>query len=854
MINEKDLSSGTLVVIAEKPSVAKLIASALDIKKVDVAKGLDCYESNEFVITSAVGHLVEYEKPKKKWSLDALPLNGPGELIPISRSKSKLDFIKKLLKRKDIVGAVNACDAGREGELIFNQIINFLKIQKPCYRAWMQSMTKNEIKRVFNDLKPADEYKDLGQAALGRTIADWKIGMNGTRAMTAWSSKAYNVPFNKQVVGRVKTPTLTLVVSRDEEIENFVSESYYELHVTFKTSSGDYEGVYLDKEFNNSDFGDEEKRTKKNDRIFNIDKAEEVISLCKDQFGEISETSKERKEYSSALYDLTTLQREANSRFGFTANSTLKIAQSLYQPISGEGYITYPRTDSRRLPSDHVEEVRTLLNVFQETKHSKYSKYILDNELLNPSNKKIFDSTKVSDHFAIIPTQNIPQSNKLNEQQVKIYELITKRFFAVFYPPAITMETTRDTIVEGHAFRTSGRILIDKGWKEVLDNPIQDKLLNKIKLDEKAKVAKIDRIDKETKPKARYTDATLLRGMETAGADIEDDELAQLMKNKGIGTPATRAEIIEQLLRETYLFRTEDENGKKCLTSSTRGKKLIEDLKRLKIEQLTSAALTGEWELKLKDIEKDKYSYEEFIQEIESLRDEIIDKARKTKVDTDEFIKKLGIDCPINGLPMFETFNRYTTDLPDESTNINKVISGRPITPQEAIELIKSYNGTEGRIRLTGFISRFGSSYDADVVLTSTGKYKLDWGQDEEKKVNLKELDSLGHSDIVKSEVYYDDDYYYFGKNGKNRLARRMLSPYLNSEDEEEKKKDSLPIEEAKKLFKDGKTSVLQFKSKRKNARMPFFKAKVYLDSKLKPKFEMVLRKKTAKKTDKSVQ
>tara|TARA_B100000700_G_scaffold331358_1_gene463456 strand:- start:1768 stop:4332 length:2565 start_codon:yes stop_codon:yes gene_type:complete len=854
MANGKDSPNGTLVVIAEKPSVAKLIASALDVKKTDVAKGLDCYENENFVITSAVGHLVEYEKPKKKWSLDALPLNGPGELIPIARSKSKLTFINKLLKRKDIVGAVNACDAGREGELIFNQIINYLKIKIPCYRAWMQSMTKKEIKKEFDNLKPADDFKDLANAALGRTIADWKIGMNGTRAMTAWSSKAYNVPFNKQVVGRVKTPTLTLVVLRDEEVDKFIPSSYHELEATFKVSSGEYKGTYIDKDFNNKDFTDEEKRTKKSDRIFQTDKAENIINSCNKKVGEISESSKERKEYSGALYDLTTLQRESNSRFGFTANSTLKIVQSLYQPISGEGYITYPRTDSRRLPNDHAEEVNKLLNVFGQTEYSKHSKYILENNLLKPENKKIFDSEKVSDHFAIIPTQNIPNLSKLNEQQLKLYDLIVKRFFAVFYPPAITLETIRDTVVEGNIFRTSGRILIEKGWKEVLDNPVQDKLINTVEPNEEAKVINIERINKETIPKARYTDATLLRGMETAGNDIDDDELMHLMKNKGIGTPATRAEIIEQLIRETYLFRTEDDNGKKCITSSTRGKKLIEDLQMLKIDQLTSATLTGEWELKLREIEKDKYSYEEFIEEIEKFRDEIIDKAKNTKVDTDEFIKKLGINCPIKNLPMFETFNRYTTDLPDESTNINKVISGRPIAPSEAIELIKSYNGNEGRIRLTGFISRFGSSYDADVVLTSTGKYKLDWGQDEQKKINLKELESLGHSSVVDSEVYYDNDYYYYGKNGKNRLARRMLSPYLNSEDEEERKKDSLPIEEAEKLFKDGKTSVLQFKSKRKNARMPFFKAKVYLDSKFRPRFEMELRKKPTKKSKKLVQ
>ena len=849
MDNEKFL------VIAEKPSVAKLIASALGVGKKNVAKGLNCYEDEKYVITSASGHLVEYEKPKAKWKFEALPLNGPGNLIPkeIPTVKSKLNFIKKLLKRKDISSAINACDAGREGELIFNQIINYLNVNKPLYRVWLQSMTKKEIQKEFSNLRSSEEYKDLHSAALGRAIADWKIGMNGTRAVTAWANVAYGLNFSKQAVGRVKTPTLALVVSRDEEIEKFIPEKYSELYATFQTSSGEYNGTYIDKEFNNADFNEEEKRVRKSDRIFDIDKAEKIVSSCLNKKGVISEKSKENRQYSPALFDLTSLQREANSRFGFTASNTLKIAQSLYQPLSGEGYITYPRTDSRRLPDDYIQEIGKLLNNLGETKYKNYSKTILEENRVK-ADKRIFDSQAVSDHFAIIPTLNIPDLNKLREPQFKIYDLIVKRFLGIFYPPTITRETVRDTVIEGNLFRTSGKILIDKGWREVLDSNIEDKILNKIEENDPVEAIRIDRIDKDTTPKSRYTDSTLLRAMETAGKEIEDDELALIMKNKGIGTPATRAVIIEDLIeRDKYLIRTEDENGKKCIASSIRGKKLIKDLKMLKIEQLTSASLTAEWESKLIEIEENKYSYEEFIREIENLRDEIIQRAKDTRVDTDEHIRPLGIDCPITGLPMYETFNRYTTDKPEESTNIGKVYSGRPISRDEAIELIRSYDGNVGTINLTGFVNRFGQVFDAPLQFTKDiprCKFPEDYFSGS-KEVNLEELELLCESPVVKSKVYYDEDFYYFGKAGKNKIARRILSPYLNSEDEEEKKKDSLPIDEAEKLFKDGKTSILQFKSKRKNARMPFFKAKLYLDSKFSPKWEMTQRK--TKKTRKSV-
>lgn len=830
------MGSNKCLIIAEKPSVASLIATALSVQ--NKSRKAEFYESDNYIITSAQGHVVEYEKPKQKWSLEALPLNRPKKLQPIIRVKSKVDLIKKLAKRDDIEYLVNACDAGREGELIFYQLVDYLKVTKPCKRLWLQSMTKDGISKAFVDLKPQEAFKGLRDSALARTHADWIIGMNGTRAITAWSSKAYNVGFNKQVVGRVKTPTLALVVKRDLEIENFESEVYYQITAKFKTDTGEYEGIFLDKEFNNKKLSLEEKRVRKNDRVFDPEVAELIVSSTIDSDGSITEVVKPRKEYSEALFDLTSLQREANSRFGFTARTTLQITQNLYQPRSGEGYVTYPRTDSRRLPNDYPDLVLETIKNFKSTKYERYSEFIVENNMVNSDDKKVFDSSKVSDHFAIIPTNIIPSFTKLSDQEAKIYDLIVKRFLAIFYPPVITKETVRDTIVNGNTYRTKGKILIDKGWKEVLDSTTSETILNAIDPNEKAKCIKANKTEHKTNPKPRYTDSTLLRAMETAGNDIEDEELALAMKNKGIGTPATRANTIEDLIKESYLFRTEEESGRKCIASHIRGRQLINDLSILDLSRLTSANLTGEWELRLSEMERESYNYEDFMKEIDEMRDEIIEKAKKVKVDTDKFIRPLGIDCPITGLPVMETFNRFTTDKPDESTNINKIISGRPTSREEAIQLIKSYNGKEGRLKLSGFLSRFGTFYDSDVVLKSSGKYELDWGQD--KEVDLKEKNQLEYFDYIKSEVFYDDKFYYFGKNGSNRISTLILSPYLNSEDEEEKKKFSLPIDEAKKLFKGEKTSPLQFKSKRKNARKPFFKARLYLDDKFRPKFEMI--------------
>ena len=839
------MSSMKSLIIAEKPSVANLIADALAINK--KSKKAEFFENDNFIVTSAQGHIVEYEKPKQKWNLDLLPLNRPEKLQPITRVKSKVDLIKKLSKRDDVESLINACDAGREGELIYHQVISYLKIKKPSKRLWLQSMTKDGISKAFEGIRPDSDFKGLKDSALARTHADWVIGMNGTRAITGWSSKAYNVGFNKQVVGRVKTPTLALVVKRDLEIENFTPKQFYEITATFKTKTGEYSGSYFDKEFNNKDFNDEEKRVRKNDRIFDPEVVNLIISSCKNQESEIIEEKKEKKEYSEALFDLTSLQREANSRFGFRAQQTLQITQGLYQPRSGEGYITYPRTDSRRLPDDYPEQVIQTLNNFKDGKYSTFTKNILEKNLVNAKDKKIFDSNKVSDHFAIIPTSIIPANDKLSEPEAKIYDLIVRRFLAIFYPPVITEETTRTTIVGNHNFKTKGKILIQKGWKDVLESNTSETILNKIEDNEKAICKEISSTENLTRPKARYTDATLLRAMETAGNDLGDDEIAMAMKNKGIGTPATRANTIEDLIKETYLFRTEEENGKKCIASHIRGRQLIEDLAILDLKRLTEANMTGEWELKLKEMENEKYSYEDFMEETNKLRDEIIEKAKTVNVDTDSFIRPLGIDCPISGLPVMETFNRYTTDKPDESTNINKIISGRPINKDEAIKLIKSFNGNEGRIKIQGFLSRFGTFYEADIVLQKSGKYELDWGQD--KEVDLKEKKSLGYFEYIKSEVFYDDKFYYFGKKGSNRISTLILSPYLDSEDDEEKKKFSLPLDEAKKLFNGEKTGILQFKSKRKNARKPFFKARLYLDSKFKPKFEMIVPEKKPKKT-----
>src|SRR4051812_27704265 len=458
---------GKALIIAEKPSVATDIAKALGGFK----KQEEYYESDNFVLSSAVGHLLTLVVPegvepaRGKWSFAHLPVIPPHfDLAPIEKSQPRLRVLTKLIKRKDVDALVNACDAGREGELIFRNIVRFTKAKQPIRRLWLQSMTPTAIREGFAKLRADEEMQPLADAALSRSEADWLVGINGTRAMTAFNSKSGG--FFKTTVGRVQTPTLAVVVEREQKIRKFVPRDYWEVLGTFKAKAGDYTGKWFDEKFVKPDKdGDVDLKA---ERFWEAPKAEAIREKCLGKPGIVTEESKPTTQISPLLYDLTTLQREANSRFGFSASGTLRLAQALYERYK---VLTYPRTDARALPEDYQPTVNATLKMLSDaTSYGSFADTILKNHWVKP-NKRIFNDAKISDHFAIIPTTE-PAKN-LPEAEQKLYDMVTRRFLAVFYPAAEFLETTRITRVEGEPFKTSGKVLVQPGWLAVYGKEAQ---------------------------------------------------------------------------------------------------------------------------------------------------------------------------------------------------------------------------------------------------------------------------------------------------------------------------------------------------------------------------------------------
>src|SRR5215472_9332785 len=450
---------GKALIIAEKPSVASDIAKAIGGFK----KQEDYFESDQYVLSSAVGHLLELTVPpgvepsKGKWSFTHLPVIPPHfDLQPIEKSQPRLRVLTKLIKRKDIDRLINACDAGREGELIFRNIVRFTKAKQPIQRLWLQSMTPAAIRDGFANLRGDKDLQPLADAAVSRSEADWLVGINGTRAMTAFNSKSGG--FFKTTVGRVQTPTLAIVVEREEKIRRFVPRDYWEVKAEFVCASGFYEGRWFDPKFKRDECDPE----KRDSRLWSLPAAETIVAACRGQIGVVSEESKPSTQLSPALFDLTSLQREANGRFGFSAKYTLGLAQALYERHK---VLTYPRTDARALPEDYLETVKSTMAVLKESNnYLPFAKQVLDKGWVKP-NKRIFDNSKISDHFAIIPTLQAPKA--LSEPEQKLYDLVVKRFLAVFFPAAEYRVTTRITEVAGHHFKTEGKVLVEPGWLQV---------------------------------------------------------------------------------------------------------------------------------------------------------------------------------------------------------------------------------------------------------------------------------------------------------------------------------------------------------------------------------------------------
>ena len=699
------------LIIAEKPSVAADIARALG----GFTRKSDYFESDEYVLSSAVGHLLELVLPeahdvkKGKWSFAKLPVIPPHfDLAPIEKSQDRLNALLRLLKRKDVTALINACDAGREGELIFRYLIQHAKAKKPIQRLWLQSMTQQSIRDGFSKLRPDKELLPLADAAKSRSEADWLVGINGTRAMTAFNSKEGG--FYLTTVGRVQTPTLAILVEREDKIRSFTSRDYWEVHARFDAKAGEYPGRWFDPSFKKDDDGE-----RKTERLWDVDAAAKIVAACRGKKGVATEETKPSTQLSPLLFDLTSLQREANGRFGFPARMTLSLAQALYERHK---VLTYPRTDSRALPEDYLPTVKdTLKELGGATAYSTFAKQILKQGWVKP-NKRIFDNTKISDHFAIIPTLQTPKH--LNEAEQKLYDMVVRRFLAVFFPAAEHLQTIRITKVGGHHFKTEGRVMQSPGWLAVYGRAVgeEEKTLPAITQGEQVAVAEIAEQAHQTKPPPRFTEATLLSAMEGAGKLVEDDEMRAAMEAKGLGTPATRAAIIEGLIREEYVNR----DGRE-LVPTPKAFSLMFALHMLHIVELASPELTGEWEHKLKLIEQGKLTREEFMEQISELVRKFVT-IIKTGEIPDVVYATVSAPCPKCGGVVQENYRKFQCQKCDFT--IWKVTSGREWSPDELATLItKRVIGP-----LTGFRSRMGKPFSAVVKLTDEFKAEFDFGQD----------------------------------------------------------------------------------------------------------------------------
>ncbi|MBI5692680.1 MAG: DNA topoisomerase 3 [Verrucomicrobia bacterium] len=741
------------LVIAEKPSVAADLARALG----KIHKKGDHYENDEYVISSAVGHLVELEMPedidKKKygfWRLETLPII-PAKfgLKPIEDSKDRFTALKKLLARKDLKEVVNACDAGREGELIFAYLYQLTKCKLPVKRAWMQTMTTEGIREAFRTLRDGEKMRGLEEAARCRSESDWLIGINGTRALTKrmFGSRAGNVAS----VGRVQTPTLAIVYARELEIRNFKPRAYWRITATFEVAQGRYEGVYQRPNFRRAENDDHDRV----DRIWDQATAEAIVAACQGQpVARVAEEKKASTQAAPRLYDLTTLQREANNRFGLSARRTLQIAQALYERHK---MITYPRTDSRALPEDYIPTVReTLRNLHGGL--APHAQKVLDEGWVRP-NRRIFNNEQISDHFAIIPTTH--EAKHLDDMEAKIFDMIARRFVAAFFPAAEFDVTTRlSTVAPGHDFKTEGKVLTVPGWLAVYgrstvddDSPDSKALPALSSADGTPPQARtLDPVlqAETTKPPPRYTEATLLSAMESAGKLVDDEDLAEAMKERGLGTPATRADTIDGLINQKYIDRPQRE-----LIPTAKAEQLIQFLAAVKAEELTKPDLTGEWEFKLRQMEHNKFSREKFMAEIVATTKGIVERVKGFEED-DSIARETDILSPTDGKPLRETLRGYKSH--DGALMIYKVIGGRRMEEAEVRELVAK--GVIGP--LDGFISaKTRARFAATLKLTKdaeTGKWQTQY--DFGEKQDLGELapfwtDPAGRGELCESGNSY---------------------------------------------------------------------------------------------------
>ena len=808
------------LIIAEKPSVAQDIVRALTPVAGKFDKHDDHFENDQYVVSSAVGHLVEIAAPEAfdvkrgKWSFAHLPVIPPHfDLNPIDKNKTRLNALCKLIRRKDVTALINACDAGREGELIFRLIVQYAqpargKLDKPVQRLWLQSMTPAAIREGFEKLRSDAQMLPLADAARCRSEADWLVGINGTRAMTAFNSR--DGGFFLTTVGRVQTPTLSVVVEREEKIRKHVARDYWELRANFDAQAGQYEGKWFDPAFKKND--DAERRA---DRLWTKDEAEAIAKAVLGKPATVTEESKPSTTSCGALYDLTTLQREANSRFGFSAKTTLGLAQALYEKHK---VLTYPRTDSRFLPEDYLAVAKDTAKMLAQedlpgplAALSGHAATALKEGYIKPT-KKVFDNAKVSDHFAIIPTLQAPKS--LTEPEAKLYELVVKRFLGVFFPPAEFLVTTRISKVDKHSFQTNGKVLVKPGWLAVYGKDVDEEesgSLVPVQPNEVVRTESVDVKGLQTKPPARYTEATLLSAMEGAGKLIDDDELREAMAEKGLGTPATRAATIEGLIAEKYMLREGRE-----LIPTAKAFQLMTLLRGLEVEDLTKPELTGDWEYQLAQMEKGKLKREQFMAEIAAMTEKMVAKAKGYDRDTiPGDYATLKTPCPKCGGVVKENYRRFTCTGKEAGAegcgfSITKIPAGRSFELHEVEAFLR-----DKRIGpLEGFRSKAGWPFTAEMALVydeEIANWKLEFdfgdaakdGEGDGEPVDFSSQTSLGACPKCKGHVF---------EHGSNYVCEHSVGAHVTCDFKTGKIILQQPIEpaQASKLLSEGKTDLLE--------------------------------------------
>jgi len=830
------------LIIAEKPSVAQDIVRALTPVAGKFEKHAEHFENDRYVVTSAVGHLVEIKAPEEydvkrgKWSFAHLPVIPPHfDLAPIDKAKTRLNAVVKLAKRKDVTELINACDAGREGELIFRLIVQYAGLEKqgqsvkPVRRLWLQSMTPEAIREGFERLRSDQDMLGLAHAARSRSEADWLVGINGTRAMTAFNSR--DGGFFLTTVGRVQTPTLSIVVEREEKIRKHVAREYWEVRASFGVAAGHYEGKWFDPKFKK----DENDADKRADRLWVEREARAIAEAVRGKTGTVSEESKPSTQSSPLLYDLTSLQREANGRFGFSAKTTLSLAQALYEKHK---VLTYPRTDSRALPEDYLAVVKKTVQMIAGEdmpgplrELSTHAAKALKEGYIKPT-KRVFDNAKVSDHFAIIPTLQTPKA--LTDAEAKLYDMVVKRFLAVFFPAAEFLVTTRITEVAGHKFQTNGKVLVNAGWMAVYGKEVQDEdaTLVPVKAQEQATNESIDVVGLKTRPPARYNEGTLLSAMEGAGKLIDDDELREAMQEKGLGTPATRAAIIEGLILEKYLIR----EGRDLIPTA-KAFQLMTLLRGLGVEDLTKPELTGHWEYQLAQMEHGRLSREQFMAEIAKMAERIVKKAKEYDRDTiPGDYATLKTPCPQCGGTVKENYRRFACVGDPRAEDggcgfsISKIPGGRAFELDE----VEAFLAQKRIGPLEGFRSKAGWPFTAELKLAyddelKNWKLEFDFGEDAKQgeeggeAVDFSAHEPLGACPKCKARVF---------EHGANYVCEHAVGTPVTCDFKSGKIILQQPIarEQMSKLLATGKTDLMENFVSNKTRRK--FKAYLAYDAK----------------------